>query len=57
MKSLTADGLHYIRNGDGTEEIYELAGDPMREQNLIDTPAGAAAAKKLGQEVDRILAK
>ena len=35
MKSVFAHGLHYIVNGDSSEELYDVADDPGEEQNLI----------------------
>ncbi|MDT8303199.1 MAG: sulfatase [Sedimentisphaerales bacterium] len=46
MKSLVTGEIHYIRNGDGTEEVYNLREDPMEHNNLIQTPRGAEAAAK-----------
>ena len=44
MKSLITGEMHYIRNGDGTEEVYNLRDDPAEHNNLIQTPRGAEAA-------------
>ncbi len=56
MKALVDPaGLHYIRNGDGIEEIYDLATDPQAEHNLIETEAGRAAASRLSAEVEKIV--
>jgi arylsulfatase A-like enzyme len=41
MKSLVARGMHYIRAGDGREELYVLDADPEERSNL----AGSAAAQ------------
>ena len=41
MKGLVAGGLHYIRAGDGSEELYSLAADPEERFNA----AGAATAR------------
>ncbi|MCP4609831.1 MAG: sulfatase [Planctomycetes bacterium] len=46
MKSLVTGEMHYIRNGDGTEEVYDLLDDPAEHNNLIQTPRGAEAAAK-----------
>jgi arylsulfatase A-like enzyme len=35
MKSLFLDGLQYIKNGDGSEELYKYEYDPMEQRNLI----------------------
>jgi arylsulfatase A-like enzyme len=44
MKSLVTGEMHYIRNGDSTEEVYDLRDDPMEHNNLIQTPRGVEAA-------------
>ncbi len=45
MKSLVAGGMHYIRSGDGSEELYSLKSDPEERFNL----AGAATAREVLQ--------
>jgi arylsulfatase A-like enzyme len=39
MKSLVAGGMHYIRSGDGSEELYNLRSDPQERLNLAGAPA------------------
>jgi hypothetical protein len=34
MKALVAGGMHYIRSGDGSEELYSLNRDPEEQTNL-----------------------
>jgi hypothetical protein len=46
MKSLVADGMHYIRTADGLEELYLLNSDPEERSNVA---VHAFAAKALGQ--------
>src|SRR5262249_10664944 len=38
MKSLVAGGMHYIRAGDGSEELYSLDADPEERTNLAGLP-------------------
>lgn len=38
MHALADDSLHYIRNGDGSFEIYAYRRDPREEQNLANGP-------------------
>jgi arylsulfatase A-like enzyme len=45
MKSLIAGGMHYIRSGDDSEELYALRTDPEERLNL----AGAPMARELLQ--------
>ena len=33
MKSLVANRYHYIRNGDGREELYDIENDPLEQQD------------------------
>ena len=44
MRSLVTGDMHYIHNGDGTEEVYDLGVDPREHNNLIQTPRGTEAA-------------
>jgi hypothetical protein len=44
MKSLVSDNMHYILNGDGTEEVYDFHNDPAEQNNLIQTPRGVDVA-------------
>jgi arylsulfatase A-like enzyme len=41
MKSLVADGMHYIRTGDGGEEVYLLSSDLEERFNLAIYPYAA----------------
>jgi arylsulfatase A-like enzyme len=34
MTSVVADGLHYIRNGDGREELFDLGSDPHERHDV-----------------------
>ena len=43
MESLVDHGLTYIREGDGSEELYDLENDPAEEHDLSGTPDGQAA--------------
>jgi len=38
LRSVVLDGVHYIRNGDGTEELYDFERDRSEAHNLIDQP-------------------
>ena len=37
MKSLLMDRYHYIRTGDGREELYDVVSDPWEKQNLTNS--------------------
>lgn len=39
MKSLVHDRHHYIRRGDGVEELYDLLADPWEQADLAAQPA------------------
>jgi arylsulfatase A-like enzyme len=41
MASLIVDSMHYIRNGDGSEELYDLARDPEEKTNLAGSGSAA----------------
>jgi arylsulfatase A-like enzyme len=38
MKALFYKGFHYIQNGDGQEELYELDADPLEERDVATIP-------------------
>jgi hypothetical protein len=38
MYSLVDDSLHYIRNADGSEELYHYRVDPTESATLADRP-------------------
>ena len=40
MKSLVADRYHYIKNGDGSEELYNFETDPQEARNLTNSAEG-----------------
>jgi len=39
MKSLVAEGMHYIRTADGLEELYVLKSDPEERLDLAGSPS------------------
>jgi hypothetical protein len=49
MTSVIAGPLHYILNGDGVEELYDIERDPDELADLADTPA-------FSQELERLRA-
>ena len=38
MKAMVAGGMHYIRSGDGHEELYALEHDPEEQNNAAGFP-------------------
>jgi arylsulfatase A-like enzyme len=56
MYSLVLDSLHYILNGDGREEIYNIDKDPSERQNLAPTlPPGLPVIDELRSALDRMV--
>jgi hypothetical protein len=38
MQAVVLDGFHFIRNGDGVEELYDFDRDPGETRNLAARP-------------------
>ncbi|HEY7461989.1 MAG TPA: sulfatase-like hydrolase/transferase, partial [Gemmatimonadota bacterium] len=56
MKSLVADDHHYIRNGDGTEELYHFGSDPAEVQDLARSGQADTHLVRFRTSLRRILA-
>jgi arylsulfatase A-like enzyme len=41
MRALLLGRYHYIRNGDASEELYEVQADSLEQHNLAETPTAA----------------
>jgi arylsulfatase A-like enzyme len=52
MRSWFSGNLHYILNGDGTEELYDLSVDPNEQHNLARVPEGALRRDRMRRELD-----
>ena len=55
MRSVVLDGVHYILNGDGSEELYDFVNDTGEVHNLIGRPdmQGKLAAARLALQDHR----
>jgi arylsulfatase A-like enzyme len=56
LRSVVGNAHHYIRNPDGSEEIYDIRADPWETQNLIGgnvAPQALAPMKTILREIDR----
>ncbi|MDX2035371.1 MAG: sulfatase [Isosphaeraceae bacterium] len=47
LRAVVVGGAVLIRNGDGREELYDLATDPTQRLNRIDDPASRTRAERL----------
>jgi arylsulfatase A-like enzyme len=54
MRSLVAAGFRYIRNGDGSEELYNFNDDPLERSNLAKQPEGLAVLESLRKQLDSL---
>jgi arylsulfatase A-like enzyme len=43
LMSLVAQGRHYIRDGEGVEQLYDLERDPFERRDAIESPEGQHA--------------
>ena len=46
MQAVVADGKIYIRNGDGVEELYNIATDPAEVHDLSGSADGRVVLKR-----------
>ncbi len=53
MRSLVAEGFHYIRNGDGSEELYDIEHDSGETHNLANDEKFTIVLEKLRTQVSR----
>jgi arylsulfatase A-like enzyme len=54
MRSLVEGRLHYIRNGDGVEELYDPVADPAETRNLIADAALQPSVARFRATLDSI---
>lgn len=55
MKSLVFENFHYIRNGDGSEELYDFMNDYLEKDNLVRSPASQSILKYLRKDLESII--
>jgi arylsulfatase A-like enzyme len=54
MKALASDDLVYIRNGDGREELYDLAADPQELNDLAGSAAASTLLERFRRELEQL---
>lgn len=57
MESLVSDGLHYIKNGDNREELYDFENDPSEDRNLAEFEASSASLMKFRLSLKRLMVR
>jgi hypothetical protein len=57
MKSLVAEGTHYIRSGDGLEELYALRSDLEEQFNTAGSPMARGALQGFRDRLTAMLRK
>jgi arylsulfatase A-like enzyme len=57
MKSLIAEGMHYIKEADGLEELYLLRTDPEEQLNLAGFPIAAQPLRRFRTSLSAMLEK
>lgn len=57
IKSLIANRYHYIKNGDGQEELYDFEHDPWEKQDLAASEEGQRLLAPLRTTLHTILAR
>ncbi len=57
MKSLVAQGMHYIRTADGREELFLLSTDPEEQTNMAVFPFAADHLRRFRTSLSAMLQK
>ena len=57
MKSLIGEPYHYIKNGDGREELYDLDQDPFEQHDLARAEEGRPTLERYRISLETILAR
>ena len=57
MKSVIVNQYHYIKNGDGSEELYDLGSDPWEKRDLVDLEQGRRVLDQLRASLEAILSR
>jgi arylsulfatase A-like enzyme len=55
MQSIVRGNLHYIRNGDGSEELFDVDSDPLEGNNLAGGVEGELRLPELRKALDALL--
>jgi len=53
MKSLVSGGFHYIKNGDGREELYDFERDSLEQHDLSRTENGSRVIEQMRQSLKK----
>jgi arylsulfatase A-like enzyme len=54
MRSLVMDRYHYIQNGNGHEELYDIVVDPNETSDLATTDAGQSIVERFRHTADEL---
>ncbi len=57
MKSLVVGRYHYIKNGDGREELYKFENDPWEKRDLAGSEEGRRALSQLRASLETVIAR
>ncbi len=55
MQSLILEGYHYIKNGDGHEELYDIEADPWEKHDLAGSERTATKMVELRRHLQSVL--
>jgi hypothetical protein len=55
--SLVAHERHYLRDGTGSEQLYDLRTDPFEQQNVVDRPEVTYDVRSLRRMLLKLLSE
>jgi arylsulfatase A-like enzyme len=57
MFAVLHNGLYLIRQGDGTEQVFDFHRDPMEQHDLVNDAAAQAAIAELRELLDGLIGR
>jgi hypothetical protein len=57
MFAVLHNGLYFIRQGNGTEQVFDFRRDPTEQHDLVNDPAAQAAIAEVRDVLDALIGR